>query len=149
LNELPVKKEFNQSLLSLHKNRKGQALIEFAITLPILILLVFGALDIGRLVYSNIVITNAARAGAEYLANNPKNIGMLSSIVLNDAQNSGVSTVDMAISSPDCCKIYKPVTVIVQACVTNLFLFDFINSLPSCGSGGIQISKSVNMMVLP
>ena len=43
---------------------RGQSLIEFALLLPVLLLLVAGAIDLGRAFYSQITITNAAREGA-------------------------------------------------------------------------------------
>jgi Flp pilus assembly protein TadG len=57
-----------------HKNHPGhsltsaQSLIEIAMLLPILLLLIIGAMDFGRMVYTKMVITNAARAGANYFA---------------------------------------------------------------------------------
>jgi Flp pilus assembly protein TadG len=44
----------------------GQALAEFALAIPIFVLLVFGLIDIGRLVYVNNAISQAAREGARY-----------------------------------------------------------------------------------
>ncbi len=46
----------------------GQGLVEFAIILPVLVLLIMGALDLGRLFQMYIVVTNAAREGAYYLS---------------------------------------------------------------------------------
>jgi Flp pilus assembly protein TadG len=43
---------------------KGQALVELAILLPVLLFLLLGALDLGRVFYSQITITNAAKEGA-------------------------------------------------------------------------------------
>ena len=48
----------------LRHNQKGAALIEFAIVLPLLLLLVFGAIEFGLLFYNKQVITNASREGA-------------------------------------------------------------------------------------
>jgi Flp pilus assembly protein TadG len=48
----------------LRYNQKGAALLEFAIILPILLLLVFGIIEFGLLFYSKQVITNASREGA-------------------------------------------------------------------------------------
>ena len=48
-----------------HK-RRGQSLVEFALVLPLLVLIVFGVLDLGRAFYALITITNAAREGARY-----------------------------------------------------------------------------------
>ncbi len=52
-------------------NRRGAAAAEFAVVLPVLMLIVLGALDFGRFAHSHIAITNAARAGAGVGAVNP------------------------------------------------------------------------------
>jgi Flp pilus assembly protein TadG len=46
------------------KSQKGQSMVELALILPVIILLLFGILEFGRIFYSYIVITNAAREGA-------------------------------------------------------------------------------------
>lgn len=43
---------------------RGQALIEFALILPIFALIIFGLFDAGRAVYVNSVLSQAAREGA-------------------------------------------------------------------------------------
>jgi Flp pilus assembly protein TadG len=43
---------------------RGQALVEFAFILPVFLLLLVGVLDLGRLVYMNSVLSQAAREGA-------------------------------------------------------------------------------------
>ena len=48
----------------------GQSLAEFALVLPILALLIFGLLDLGRAVYVYNTLANAARAGARVAAVN-------------------------------------------------------------------------------
>ena len=52
------------------KNKKlsGQTLAEFALVLPMLLLLVMGVFDLGRGIYFYSAITNAAREGARYAA---------------------------------------------------------------------------------
>jgi Flp pilus assembly protein TadG len=44
-------------------SEKGQALVEFAIILPLLFLLVFGITEFGRFLYLKNSVTNAVRAG--------------------------------------------------------------------------------------
>jgi len=51
---------------------RGQALVELAAILPTFLLLVTVALDAGRMFYSQITITDAAREGALEAASNPK-----------------------------------------------------------------------------
>ena len=45
-------------------NNKGVAAVEFAIVLPLLLLIVFGIIEFGFLLYDQAVITNASREGA-------------------------------------------------------------------------------------
>jgi Flp pilus assembly protein TadG len=47
-------------------SRSGQDLAEFAIIFPLLLLIIFGVLDLGRGFFSAITIANAAREGARY-----------------------------------------------------------------------------------
>jgi Flp pilus assembly protein TadG len=50
---------------------KGQSLVEFALALPILILIVSGLLDIGRAYFAYIYVEEAAAEAATYLALHP------------------------------------------------------------------------------
>jgi len=50
---------------------RGQALVELALILPLMVLLLAAALDLGRLFYSGITVTNAAREGAIEAAIDP------------------------------------------------------------------------------
>ena len=45
---------------------RGQALVELALTAPVLIILVLGAIDFGRVYFSQVAVTNAAQNGAAY-----------------------------------------------------------------------------------
>jgi len=44
--------------------QRGAATVEFAVILPLLVILVFGIIDVGLLLYNKQVITNASREGA-------------------------------------------------------------------------------------
>jgi Flp pilus assembly protein TadG len=50
---------------------RGQALVELALVLPLMVLLLAAALDLGRLFYSGITVTNSAREGAIEAGLNP------------------------------------------------------------------------------
>ncbi len=50
---------------------RGQSLTELAIVTPVLLLLVMGAIDLGRVFYAQISLENAAREGAMVAASNP------------------------------------------------------------------------------
>jgi len=49
----------------------GQSLAEFALVLPVLLVVVLFALDLGRLFYSYVTIHNAARVAANYAGAHP------------------------------------------------------------------------------
>ena len=47
---------------------RGQALVEFALVFPVFMLLLFGLIDIGRFVYTDSALSQAAREGARLAA---------------------------------------------------------------------------------
>lgn len=47
-----------------HRDNKGQALVEFALTLPLLLIVLFGIVEFSLVLYNQAVITNASREGA-------------------------------------------------------------------------------------
>src|SRR5258708_31551499 len=55
-------------MVNASKRKGGQAMVEFAITLPILVLLVAGVLELGRGYVFAIARSDAARDGARYAA---------------------------------------------------------------------------------
>jgi len=50
------------------KDKKGQTIIEFAMVLPILLLVVFGITEFGRAIMTSNVISTASREGARLFA---------------------------------------------------------------------------------
>jgi Flp pilus assembly protein TadG len=48
------------------RNDHGQAFVELALILPLFLLLLVGAAELGRLAYASIEVSNAARAGVAY-----------------------------------------------------------------------------------
>ncbi|MFA7248139.1 MAG: TadE/TadG family type IV pilus assembly protein [Dehalococcoidia bacterium] len=49
-------------------NERGQAVLELALIMPVLVMLVFGALEVGRLLNAWVVVTEASREGARVAA---------------------------------------------------------------------------------
>jgi PKD repeat protein len=83
---------------------RGQALVEFALVLPIFVLFVVIAVDFGRLFYSYIQITNAAREGANFAAGRPAettNIENRTLLETNAQKQPGESPVVITISCED------------------------------------------------
>lgn len=53
-----------KSILAHGRSRRGAEVVEAALVMPLLVMLVFGMVDFGLLIYNKAVITNAAREGA-------------------------------------------------------------------------------------
>ena len=51
--------------------RQGAAALEFALVLPLLLLMMIGTIDFGRFAHSLIAVTNASRAGAGFASLHP------------------------------------------------------------------------------
>ena len=73
----------------------GTAILELALLLPVLMLLLLGAIDLGRVFYENVTIATAARAGVQYGAQNTatsSNYAGMQQAALDEAQDlSGVT----------------------------------------------------------
>ena len=70
---------------------RGQTLAEFAIVLPVLMLIVLIGIDFGRAFFSWVTLTNAARIAANYAATNPNEAypsAAYTTLVTNDAANA-------------------------------------------------------------
>jgi Flp pilus assembly protein TadG len=90
-----MNEKIRSSLPLFPKRKRGQAIIEIGIILLFLIPLVLGALDLGRVIYSHIAVTNAAREGAYYLSNHPDKPGDVWGVVYSEAKNSGIAKADL------------------------------------------------------
>jgi hypothetical protein len=89
----------------------GQGLVEFAIILPVLLLLLLGMIEFGLILYNQHVITNASREGARYgiVVHNPRRepdsiAGVVNEYCANNLVTFGSSppleiTIDPAITS--------------------------------------------------
>ncbi len=136
-----------------HRRRhhsRGQALVELALVTPILVLLFAAALDLGRIFYSDITITNAAREGALEASKNPtswqanspcsKTTNRVMCRVVNEASGSFVTVVpaDVAMScAPSCtAALGNIVTVSVNG------HFSLITPILAAFTGGQDITLS-------
>ncbi len=112
---------FKKRLLKLGRRQEGVAAVEFAIILPVLMLLVLGGMDLGDMYFVQHVITNASREGARYAAKytgtaTVPTSGQISNYVISKLNYQNLNLNNLAVSasysgtSPD-----EIVTVTVQA----------------------------------
>lgn len=73
---------------------RGAAAVEFAIMLPLLLLIIFGIIDFGRALNTQITITQAAREGARLTALNQPNV-----VSRTQAAATGLSGVGVTVAA--------------------------------------------------
>lgn len=88
-----MRRTFAQFVNRLSQGQRGSAIVELAIAIPVLILLVIGVADFGRMFLTGITVANAARATAEYatltVENSAKDSSVLNQIGRDDAADIG------------------------------------------------------------
>jgi Flp pilus assembly protein TadG len=72
----------------LQSAERGQSLVEFALILPILVLLMIGLFDLGRVVFISNSLSDGARHGARHAATDPADAGYCGKI--DDAVRSAI-----------------------------------------------------------
>jgi Flp pilus assembly protein TadG len=108
------------------RDERGASLVEMALLMPLFLLLLFGAVDLGRACYLVNEIAGAARAGAIYGSRNPTDTTGMATVAVDDASN--VPNVSAGTPSYDCeCANGSNVTS-ASTCAT---------TPPSC-SGGLN-----------
>jgi Flp pilus assembly protein TadG len=86
------------------RNERGAALVEAAITIPILLLIAVGIFEFGRAYQTWQVLTNAAREGARLAVTPASNAANVQALVRTYMQNGGLpnyATADVQVVSED------------------------------------------------
>ncbi len=120
----------------------GQELIEIALLIPLLLLIAFGVLDMGRVFHAAITMTNAAREGARYGTLNPTDGAGIIAATLNEAQSSGVDLTasTVAVSCPTGCTSGGSMLVTIE------YDFQMIMAL-ALPSTTLTLVRSAEMMI--
>ena len=120
---------------------RGQSLVEFALVLPLLILILLGILDLGRAFSAYIVITNAARDGAYYGTMHPTETSAIIQRVLTEANGSGTSVTAADVSVSTTGAVGTPIRVTVTHDFALLTSF-----LP--GLTSLHLTSKAEMMIV-
>lgn len=112
----------------LFKSQKGQALVEMAFILPLLIMLIFGIIDFGRVFHAYLTLDHAGREGAR-LASLQDDDGDIQTKI--DSAAAGLDTSKLTVSLSPEGESNRPsgTDVTVKLTYTIDFLTPFINSL--------------------
>ena len=118
-------------------NQSGAALVEFAIVLPLLLVLIFGMIEFSVMLYDKAMITNASREGARtgivYSYPTPISTAEITQTVDDYLQGHLISfgsssTPNVAVSG-ECAATGDPLTVTVTYNYNWLVLPNFIQTL--------------------
>jgi hypothetical protein len=81
-------------------SERGVAVLEAAIVLPLLVVLVFGIVDVGRLIYTKMTLHDAAQEGSIYGSYNPGTATDVQDRVVDSMTNLELATDDVVIACP-------------------------------------------------
>lgn len=134
------------------KNCSGQSLTEFALMLPLLIVVLLGVLEVAHIYQAYVTITNAAREGARYGIEHPTdNTG-----IKNHAVQEGSSEIPLNtgnVNNPVCTAIASGTGVACAGAqngdkitVTVNFNYQFITTY-LFGVGQMTISNNATMAI--
>ncbi len=133
---------------------RGQALVEFAVVLPVFLLILSGILDFGFLLYSRMTVISSAREGARVAIDAPKSTpaqqAQLPSIITNRVTQaaSGLNLADLTVTPtciPACnfaagnAKAGDSVKVVVS--------YDYHSIFPLLFGQSIPMSSTVQMVL--
>ena len=89
------------------RNQRGAALMEAALAVPLLIILAFGILDVGRAIYTKINLNDVAQEGTIYGAYYPSDPATVRQRVVDSATNLSLTTSDVTVTCPATPKAIK------------------------------------------
>ena len=125
---------------------RGQSLVEFAIILPVLLLVILGAMDFARLFTTKIVLTNAAREGASYLSNHPADFANAYGAIDTEMQDIVLDGKNITCSAMVDSRCERGATI--TATVTkqmDLIFGGFLQAMGVAG-GPFELTSTVRMM---
>jgi Flp pilus assembly protein TadG len=82
------------------RGERGQTMVEFALIVPLMLVIVFGIVDFGRAYSVWVTITNAAREGARYGITNPTDTSGITSSVKK--ASGSYNDTHLTVSTPTC-----------------------------------------------
>lgn len=122
-----------RQLVSLARDSRGQSVVEFALVLPLLLVLVFGITEFGRAWLTMNVLTSAAREGARLAVVTAPDEGRVIARVEEVCAAGRITPTGVFVTGPDPADPDRRVTVTVEAnfqVVTGNILGTFSGTIP-------------------
>lgn len=122
----------------------GNSIIEFALLLPVFLMIVLGTFDMGRGFNTYISMTNAAREGARWLTTHADDVSGAQARIEAEAAQAGLAASDITVEfTPDKTDYQAGETVAVKVSHNYDLLFGVIPSISE-----ITLSAQVTMTML-
>lgn len=83
------------------KKTNGQSMVEFALVLPVLVVILFGTIEFGRLWETMNVMTSAAREGVRVAATTAPDANQVQNAALNILNAANVNNATITVAGPD------------------------------------------------
>ena len=99
----------------LARNRRGQAVVEMALVMPILLLLVFGITEFGRAWMTSNILHTASREGARLAVVTNPNVPAVEARVNEVLSAAHITPTSITVTGPDQFDLARRVTVTVTA----------------------------------
>jgi len=104
--------EILRSVGSTRRNQQGTALVELALSLSVMILIMLGIVEFGRVIYTAIEVSNAAHAAVQYGASSSAasadTTGITNAAMADAANVSGLSVTSVSTSCTCANTAYTP-----------------------------------------
>ena len=148
-----ILKTLNKAIeMKLRVSEKGTSTVEFAMILPFLLVILFGIMEFGMLLFDKAIITNASREAARsaiaYKSSKltTKQIQAIASNYLISSQSSSLPTITVT-PSPTPTSSGTPITVRVTYPYT-FFVFGNLYNLYMSGTMSNQINLSATSVMI-
>jgi TadE-like protein len=129
-------------------NERGVAAAEFALLLPVFLMILFGIIEFGMLMYGREIVTNAAREGARagiVIGPNKLTAGDITTIANNYLTGTGINPANVTFT-PTGAGGARPATLTVAATYNYNFLIPYIPAVIPGIPNPLVIQTSVVMI---
>jgi Flp pilus assembly protein TadG len=140
------------------RNQRGVAVVEFALVLPLLLLVLFSIVEFGLIMYDKAMITNASREAARsgvvyaipYLpasapAGTPSISAVATNYLTNNLINLGSASPSVSVPSGACAATGSQLQVVVTYKFTGMALGTKYNPLASQVNNALSLSSATTM----
>lgn len=113
----------------------GQSLVEFALVLPVFVLILFGLIDGGRLVYTDTTLSQAAREGARVGSVEAGWIGVTSPGCVGSLADMPTANLGAHVCPPSVASMKADIVKATNSMVVGLGVLTVANVYLSCNTG--------------